>query len=193
MLGDFYFATGDMDKAITEYGSLHSDHPKDSRIKKNYIQILILKNRLDEATKLNNELLKANPRDVDALIYKGQIQLRQNDSAGAVESLQAALSNDADNAIAHYQLGIAFAQQHDLGRAESEWRKAVSLRPDLTDAQRSLANLEISRGDIDGLTQTAQQIITAQPYSPDGFLLKSSGGDLSPEVSATPSRTPRRR
>ncbi len=173
MLGDFYFATGDMDKALTEYGSLHSDHPKDSRIKKNYIQILILKNRLDEATKLDNELLKANPRDVDSLIYKGQIQLRQNDSAGAVESLQAALKNDAENATAHYQLGVAFAQQHDLGRAEAEWRKAVSLRPDLTDAQRSLANLEIVRGDIDGLTQTAQQIITAQPYSPDGFLLKS--------------------
>ena len=172
MLGDFYYATGDLDKASTEYTSLYSDHPKDLRVKKNYVQILILKNRLDEATRLNNEILKANAHDVDALVYKAQVQLRQNDPAGAADSLQSALRNDPDNAIAHYQLGNAFAQQHDENRAESEWREAVHIRPDLTDAQRALAGLAIRHNDIDALLQTAQQIITAQPYSPDGFILK---------------------
>jgi tetratricopeptide (TPR) repeat protein len=172
MLGDFYFGTGDLDKAATEYTSLYSDHPKDLRVKKNYVQILILKNRLDEATKLNNEILKANAHDVDALVYKAQLQLRQNDPAGAADSLQSALRNDPDNAVAHYQLGNAFAQQHDENRAESEWREAVHIRPDLTDAQRALAGLELRRGDVDAVLQTAQQIIVAQPYSPDGFILK---------------------
>ena len=41
----------DFDKATAEFGSLHSDHPKDIRVKKNYIQLLILKNRFDEAGK----------------------------------------------------------------------------------------------------------------------------------------------
>ena len=50
------------------------------QVKKNYIQLLILKNRLDEATKLDNEILKSNPHDVDALVYKGQLQLRRNDA-----------------------------------------------------------------------------------------------------------------
>lgn len=172
MLGDFYFASGDLDKAVAEYGSLHSEHPKDLQVKKNYIQLLILKNRLDEATKLNNEVLKTNAHDVDALVYKGQIQLRNNDAGGAVDSLQNALRNDPNNAVAHYQLGLAFAQQHDTSRAESEWREAVRIRPDLTDAQRSLAALELQRADIDALLTTAQQIISAQPYSPDGYLLK---------------------
>jgi tetratricopeptide (TPR) repeat protein len=172
MLGDFYFATGDIDKAITEYGSLYSDHPKDPLVKRNYIQLLILKNRLDEANKLNDEVLKANSHDVDALVYKGQIQMRQNNAAGAIDSLQTALRNDSDNAVAHYQLGIAFDLQHNEARAESEWREAVRLRPDLTDAQRALASLEMRHGDIDALIQTAQQIISAQPNSADGYLLK---------------------
>ena len=137
MLGDFYFANGDLDKATTEYSSLYNDHPKDPQVKKNYIQLLILKNRLDEATKLNTEVLKANTHDVDALVYKAQIQLRQNDAKGAADSLQTALRNDPDNAIAHYQLGIAYNQQRDNARAESEWREAVRLRPDLSDAQRN--------------------------------------------------------
>jgi tetratricopeptide (TPR) repeat protein len=172
MLGDFYFASGDIDKATTEYASLYSDHPRDLQVKKNYIQLLILKNRLDEASKLDNEILKANPKDVDALVYKGQVQIRRNDSNGAIDSLQSALRYDADNAVAHYQLGNAFAQQHNEGRAESEWREAVHLRPNLTDAQRSLAALELRRGDVDAVLQTAQEIIKADPSSGDGFLWK---------------------
>ena len=147
MLGDFYFATGDLDKATAEYTSLYSDHPKDLQVKKNYIQLLILKNRLDEATKLDNQILKANAHDVDALVYKGQVQLRKNDANGAIDALQSALRDDPDNAVAHYQLGTAFAQRHNDGRAESEWREAVRIRPDLSDAQRSLAALELRRGD----------------------------------------------
>ncbi len=172
MLGDFYFASGDLDKATDEYSSLYSDHPKDAQVKKNYIQLLILKNRLDEAAKLDNEILKSNPRDVDALIYKGQLQLRRNDAAGAIDSLQSALHTDADNAVAHFQLGNAFALQHNEGRAESEWREAVRIRPDMTDAQRALAALELRHGDIDGLLQIARQLITVDPYAPDGFILK---------------------
>lgn len=171
MLGDFY-ASYDLDKAIAEYSSLHSDHPKDMQVKKNYIQLLILKHRLDEATTLNNEILKASPNDVVAILDKAQIQLGKNDAGGAIDSLQSALRNDPDNAVAHYQLGNAFAQQHNEARAESEWREAVRIRPDLTDAQRSLAALELRRGDLEAVLQTAQQIITAQPYSADGFIFR---------------------
>src|SRR5207237_5509197 len=57
MLGDFYFATGDLDKATGEYGSLYQQYPKDVQVKKNYVQLLILKHRLDEAGKLNGELV----------------------------------------------------------------------------------------------------------------------------------------
>ena len=139
MLGDFYFANGDLDKATAEYASLYSDHPRDIQVKRNYVQLLILKNQLPEATKLNNELLKTNPHDVDALIYRAQVDLRQSDASGAVDALQQALSNDPNNAVAHYQLGLAFDMQHNDARAESEWREAVRLRPGLADAQRALA------------------------------------------------------
>ena len=173
MLGDFYFASGDLDKATAEYSALYSAHPKNVQVKRNYIQLLILKNRLDKAAKLNDELLKANAHDVDALVYRGQIQLRRSDAAGAVEALQQALKNDSGNAVAHYQLGAAFDLQHNDARAESEWREAVRLRPDLTDAQRALAALEMRRGDLDALTQTAQQIIGGAPQAPDGYLMRA--------------------
>jgi tetratricopeptide (TPR) repeat protein len=173
MLGDFYFANDDLDQALAEYSSLYSDHPKDIPIKKNYVQLLILKNRLDDATKLNNELLKSSPHDADVLDYRGQIQLRQGNGAGAVDSLQQALKEDPNNAVAHYHLGLAFDLQHNDAQAESELREAVGMRPDLTDAQRALANLELQRGEVDALAQTAQQIIQSAPNAPDGYLLRA--------------------
>lgn len=173
MLGDFYFAIGDVDKSINEYSSVCRDHPADVQAKKNFIQLLILKSRLREASKLNNEILKSNPHDVDALVYKGQMQLRENSATDAVDSFQAALRGDANNPVAHYQLGIAFSQLHNLSRAESEWREATRLRPELAAAQQALASLEMDRGDLDSVVQRAQQIIAAEPYSPDGFLLKA--------------------
>jgi tetratricopeptide (TPR) repeat protein len=172
MLGDFYFQNGDIDRAVAEYASLYSDHPKDLKVKKNYIQLLILKNRYDEATKLDNEVLKANGHDVEAQVYKAEIQMHQNDSSGAVDSLQSALKNDPDNAVAHYQLGMAFAQQNNAGRAESEWRETVRLRPGMVEAQRAIAVMEMRRNDIDGLMATAQAVIAATPNSAEGYLMR---------------------
>jgi len=173
MLGDYYFATGDLDKAVAEYGSLNQAHPKDIQVKKNYIQLLILKNRLDEARKLNDQVVKTNPSDTEALIFKGQIQLRDGHARDAADSLQSALKGDPDNGVAHYHLGVAFDQMGNLARAESEWRQAVRLRPDLSEAQRALAAVALRRGDMDSLAQTADQIIHVQPASPDGYVLRA--------------------
>lgn len=173
MLGDFYFASGNLDQATAEYSSLNAAHPKDMLVKKNYIQLLILKNRLDEATKLNDEILKTNPRDVEGLVYRGQVLLHKGDASGAVDSLQSALRNDPTNGVAHYQLGLAFDQQNNEARAESELRESVRVRPELTDAYRALAQLALRHSDLDALTQAAQQIVATQPDAADGYLYRS--------------------
>src|SRR5258708_16801965 len=122
MLGDFYFANNQLDKATAEYGALYQDHAKDMVVKKNYIQLLILKDRLDDARKLNDEVVKAKPDDADAQVYKGEIELRSGKNNDAVNTLQAVLKNDPDNAVAHYQQGLAFDQLGNTNRAEAEWR-----------------------------------------------------------------------
>jgi tetratricopeptide (TPR) repeat protein len=142
---------------------LHQDHPKDMVVKKNYIQLLILKDRLDEARKLNDEVVKAKPDDQDAQIYKGEIEIRSGKANDAVNTLQAVLKNDPDNAVAHYQQGLAFDQLGNTNRAEAEWREAVRLRPDIVEAHRALAGVAIHRSDPSGLAQEADQIIALQP------------------------------
>jgi tetratricopeptide (TPR) repeat protein len=173
MLGDFYFANNRLDQAIAEYTALYREHPKDIAVKKLYVQLLILKDRLDEARKLNDEVLKATPDDTDAQIYKGQIEIRDNKTSAAINTLQAVLKNEPSNAVAHHYLGLAFDQTGNLSQAEAEWRDAVRLRPDLGDAHRALAGAAIRRGDATALALEADQIISQQPASPDGYLLRA--------------------
>ena len=71
MLGDYYIAVGENDKALAEFASLYSNYPRDTSVAKTYVQLLILQNRLDEATKIDNTILKASPSDTDALVLRG--------------------------------------------------------------------------------------------------------------------------
>jgi len=173
MLGDFYWRTNQVDKATQEYGTLYHDHPRDLLVKTNYIQLLILKDRLDEARKLNDELLKAKPDDESAQILKGEIERLSGKYNDSVNTLQAVLKNDPDNGIAHFQLGLAFDQLGNSNQAEAEWRAALRYRPDLVEAHRALAGVAIHRNDAAGLAQEADQIIASQPAAPDGYLLRA--------------------
>jgi cellulose synthase operon protein C len=173
MLGDFYFATGDTEKALVEYGLLYQAHPKDIRVEKNYVQLLILRDQLDTARRLNDEILKISPNDADALICRGQIENRQGHPNDAAEILQTVINNDRDNAVAHYHLGLAFDAIGKPQRAEIEWQDAARLRPDLADAQRALANAALRDGDLSRLEQYATNLIALQPFSPDGYALRA--------------------
>jgi Flp pilus assembly protein TadD len=136
MLGDFYYANNRLDQATTEYAALYRDHPKDLTVKKYYVQLLILKEQIDDAAKLNEEVLKVTPDDPDALICKGQIEIHRGKASAAINTLQSVLKNEPANAVAHYQLGLAFDQAGNLSQAEAEWRESIRLRPDLVDAHR---------------------------------------------------------
>ncbi|MGA2358299.1 MAG: tetratricopeptide repeat protein [Terriglobales bacterium] len=173
MLGGFYYNNNQFDKATTEYASLYQEHPKDMVVKKNYIQLLILTDRIDDARKLNDEVLKAKPDDQDAHVYKGEIEIRSGKASDAVNTLQAVLKNDPDNALAHYQQGLAFDQLGNTSRAEAEWRDAVRLHPDIVEAHRALAAVAIHRRDPGALAQEADQIIALLPEAPDGYLLRA--------------------
>jgi tetratricopeptide (TPR) repeat protein len=173
LLGDFYFALGDMDQATAEYSLLFQEHPKDLQVKKNYVQLLILKNRLEEARKLNDEILSAYPKDTDALVNRGQMQIQNGSLNDASSTLQAALQNDPENALAHYYFGVALEKSGNSGRAETEWREALRRRPNLADAQKDLAGMALRKGDMTALDMAASQIIILQPTSPDGYALRA--------------------
>jgi len=173
MLGDYYFGEGDIDRALAEYASLHNVHAKDLVASKNYVQLLLLKNRLDEADKLNEQLLSSKRKDDEALVFRGEIQLRRGKVTEAIQTLQSVVANNPDLAVAHYQLGLAFGQQGELNRASSEWQNAVRIQP-MVDAYRALAVVSLRKGDIVSLEQYASAMIRLEPAATEGYAFRSA-------------------
>lgn len=173
MLGDFYFAVGEYDKAIDEYRELKREHPKDAIVTKNYVELLILNKRLNDAQKLNDSEIKSRPNDVDALIERGQIQMAERNFSAAAATLQTATKNDPNSGPAHYQLGIAYDRNRQPEQAEREWQDAVRHSPDLVEAQRALALVALQKGDMTGLETYASQIIRLEASSPEGYSLRA--------------------
>lgn len=173
MLGHLYFMSGDLDKAVAEYAVLNQEHPEDLRVKKEYIQILLQKGQLSEASRLDADLLKANPDDNDALVYRSQLQISTGHAKDAIATLETVTKNDPSNSEAHYVTGIGFEKLGDLGRAQSEWKEALRLRPDLLDAVRALAGLAMTRSDMEALDQESSEIVRLQPASPEGYALRA--------------------
>jgi tetratricopeptide (TPR) repeat protein len=170
LLGDYYLTHGENAKALAEFGALSAVHQNDLTVRKTYIQLLILNGRIDEAGQLNGAILKKTPQDAEALILKGQTQLRQKKVDESVQSLQQALIYAPENAMGHYQLGAAFQQKGSTQQAQSEWREAARLHPNFSEAWRALGLNALQHGDWRELEPIADQLKTIAPRSIDGYL-----------------------
>src|SRR6185437_1012989 len=152
MLGDFYLSQGEWNNAATEFASLHSEHPKDVVVTKSYVDALINLNRLDDAAKFNDAVLKDSPSDAGALIFRGEILVRQGKPTDAIPVLASAVKIAPENALAHYHLGVAYAAASNLGQAQSEWQAAARLSPNAVEPQHALAALALRERDFSLLT-----------------------------------------
>jgi tetratricopeptide (TPR) repeat protein len=184
LLGDFYFALNDLPRATAEYGLLFQQHPRDERVEKNYVQLLILSNQPDAAARLNEQFLKKHSTDVDSLILRGEILNAQGRPTEALQPFQAALQRDPQNPAAHYDLGITLASTGDILRATSELQSAVRFRPSMVQAYRTLGILATRKDDMDLLRQTADGFISAQPSLPDGYLMRAGSNLAKDPVAA---------
>jgi tetratricopeptide (TPR) repeat protein len=174
MLGDTYLAHGQVDKALDEFASLSTKYPNDFSVQKTYIQLLIRKNRLDEAATRNDALLNKIHQDPEATILKGQIQLLQRKPDEALATLQSASKMAPDNAFGHYQLGLALDQQGNSQQAEQEWREAVRIRPNYSEAWVALATKAVRKSDWRDLEDLSNQIKKYAPNSAEGYLFHAT-------------------
>src|SRR5260370_30211165 len=102
LLADYYTGTGQTEKAITEFAALHDKYPRDLALAKSYARLLAVTDHYAVAQRIDEDILKVNPKDGDAIILKGQILTRQGHPDQAVKVLEGALRNYAANPQLHF-------------------------------------------------------------------------------------------
>jgi tetratricopeptide (TPR) repeat protein len=92
---------------------------------------------LDAFTRAVNSM----PEDASAWLQLGQTYIRLGRETDALSALRQALTLDPGVPETHYALALLFSTPGgDAQRAEAEWREAIRLQPDYSQARMNLAN-----------------------------------------------------
>jgi tetratricopeptide (TPR) repeat protein len=197
VLGEYYNSIGDADKALAEFAAISAAHPEDLRTREDYIRLLMSHSEVDQASKLNDAILKDNPNESGAQIIRGTILNSQGKFEAAAGILALAVKNAPQDPRGHYELGVAFSNTGYPERAQDEWQQAVELWPQMEEAELALAQVARLRSDHALERDTAGQLIRNHPSDPQGYILraeaetalqqtKAAEGDLKMAIAASP-------
>ena len=102
-----------------------------------------------------------------ALVIR-ELQARRLDKAAEVAG--ALIKRDAKNPIYHTLLGMVRATQKDYPGAESAFRAALEINPDLPDTTRDLAQIYLATGRADEARNLYNELLTKNPNEVSTFL-----------------------
>ncbi len=164
ILGEYYNNIGEADKALAEFAAISNEHPADLKTREDYIRLLISHDETEKARKLNDAILKDNPKETGALVIRGTILNAESRYGEAIGILEDALHDASENAYGHYQLGIAFSKTGNRERAKQEWFEAAKLAPHMTEVQLALAEVARQDGDTGLLRDTFRKAGSGQSF-----------------------------
>ncbi|HZF25311.1 MAG TPA: sulfotransferase [Steroidobacteraceae bacterium] len=105
------------------------------------------------------EILKVIPGQPQAMLLLGVARRKMGGAAAAVEILSTLIAQQPHSAAAHYELGLALGADRKGEDAVSALRRALQLKPELSDAWRALGDHLTGIGDTQGADEAyAQQI-----------------------------------
>ncbi len=129
-IGDYYLASRDSANAIKEFQRGLDLDPKNQDLQLRLLETMINSGKIDDASKLTDQLLKANPGDMMARITHARLLAMKGNGPEAVTTLREVIKDAPENAKAHYILGQVLRQTGDLAGAKSELQEALKRQPD---------------------------------------------------------------
>ena len=138
------------------------------------IEVLMAQGRKEDAKKINDSILAADPKDTDALGLQGALLLDRGDLTNAASQLQTVVTRAPSNFVAHYNLGRALAAKGELEPARAQFAEAIRLRPDYTAARQALSQIQLNKREFETAIKTADDILSYDRGSAAAHLIRSS-------------------
>lgn len=128
MLGDLYYRTMQVEKALVRFEKASALDPKDTQALLKRAEIKLVLRKYKESLTLVNDALRKDPVTPRGYYLKGWIHMETGDTSLALSSFRTAVEQDAQDYSAYILLGKLSAARHDP-LAEQYYSTALSLRP----------------------------------------------------------------
>ncbi|HYL97033.1 MAG TPA: tetratricopeptide repeat protein, partial [Terriglobales bacterium] len=112
---------------------------------------------------LMRQRLEKYPDDFNANYNLGDALLNKGDAAGAIPYFQTAFKANPTSVVAATELGVALFSASRLPEAEEQFKTALAIAPDYTDARFDLASVEAARGEWEAAAGGFQQVLKERP------------------------------
>lgn len=178
-VGRFYELIRDHDAAMKQFeegARADSDHKADYQ--KEIVQVLIAEDKKDEAVRLLDQIMKANPKDERAQAMRASLLIETGDPRQvqqAITELQAAVGQDTKNPVLRFNLGRALLAKGLLEQARVQFQEALKIRREYVPARLALAQLFIITREYGSAVQTAKEVLDSDPRNLPARLIRSSG------------------
>lgn len=143
-LGEMQLKSADLKGALDTYRRIVAngeDHPQTLIARNRIATILVTQGQTAQALALVSEVLQRSPRDSDALIMRGNIELQRGDSAAAIADLRAVLRDQPEDVPILRTLARAHLANGEPELAEGSLRDAMKAAPRSVGVRLDLAQL----------------------------------------------------
>jgi tetratricopeptide (TPR) repeat protein len=130
-----------------------------------------------EALQIAEEILKTNPKDVEARTTRTSLNLFRQDPATSIKELEEIVQQSRGNAIASFNLGRAYMMRGasgDLRLARRQFEQALESSPSHMGALMGLAQTQLGERDFEGALRNASAALKVDPNNAAARLLRSS-------------------
>ena len=178
LLGDIHADLDQKEQALADYDAVPNTSPLKPAAEIQAAVTLHELNRKDEAIARLDALIKADPRNYDAYLTKGNLLRFAEDYAKANKAYTSALALIAKPEARHWALyysrAITYERQKQWPKAEADFRKAMSLDEDQPLVLNYLGYSFVERGEnLDEAMQLIRRAVELRPN--DGYIVDSLG------------------
>src|SRR5262249_7017659 len=125
--------------------------------------LYVASSQFDEARKLIAEVLQKNPRDDDALLLRGRLELASRDATAAIGDLRAVIRDQPGAVPVPQTVAKAYMANNQPGLAEEQLRSAMQVAPTNIAVRLELARLLLGTQRTDQAVTLLEESVQGQP------------------------------
>ncbi len=162
-LADAYFRQRDYADALAAAQHVSPQGQRDTSYLALRADILAHLGQFDEAVKLLDQEIAANPDQDQAYLSLALVYLRSGDTSEASKALQRGLKRTPDSGELLWGMGVLSAMEGDIGKAEQYLKESVDLLPEWVGGYSALGVLYYETGQIDKSRKTLERFKQSGP------------------------------
>jgi tetratricopeptide (TPR) repeat protein len=173
VLGDFYFRTNDWKRAKAELVLVLQRHKDDIDDLHKLIEVELNLNDRKGAESLNDALLKNNPKDSYAHLFKGRMALEDGKVDAAITEFNNTQKFRPDWPALHFWLAQAYVRRNQFEQAKHELETALTYDPEYRVARLTLAALQNRTGAVGAAMINGIRLVKSNPRDVPALLVYS--------------------